>query len=200
MNTRERILNIAIELFNAQGTAAVSTNHIAEAASISPGNLYYHFSNKEEIIRAAFDRLYAEWDEIYVLPEDSTPTLDDLLGLVRANFTMMSGYRFVYRELIALLRRDPELMASYVAIRQRGYDGFQILFAQFASAGVLPASADPAEISRIADLCWLISEFWLTSLEISGQPIDPDRLQHGIDLMMQVLRPRSSDPNRLTEE
>jgi len=50
-STRQAILTTAIELFNEKGTAAVSTNHIAEAMAISPGNLYYHFANKEEIIR-----------------------------------------------------------------------------------------------------------------------------------------------------
>ena len=41
--TKERILSAALRLFNSQGTAGVSTNHIAEAAGLSVGNLYYHF-------------------------------------------------------------------------------------------------------------------------------------------------------------
>ncbi len=42
-STKQAILTTAIDLFNDKGTAAVSTNHIAEAMGISPGNLYYHF-------------------------------------------------------------------------------------------------------------------------------------------------------------
>ena len=56
MPNRERILDAALALFNDSGTARISTNHIAAAAGISPGNLYYHFQNKEEIIRALFER------------------------------------------------------------------------------------------------------------------------------------------------
>ena len=61
MSNRQRIIDAALMLFNDQGTGAVSTNHIADAAGISPGNLYYHFRNKEEIIRVLFERLFAAW-------------------------------------------------------------------------------------------------------------------------------------------
>ena len=59
MNTHDRILDTALRLFNQSGTAAVSTNHIAAALGMSPGNLYYHFRNKEAIIRDLFEQQYA---------------------------------------------------------------------------------------------------------------------------------------------
>ena len=104
MKTRERILATALCLFNESGTAPVSTNHIAEALGISPGNLYYHFRNKEEIIRALFEQQFARWDADYAFPDDRLPNLDDLQQLVRATFVTAWEYRFMYRELIALLR------------------------------------------------------------------------------------------------
>jgi AcrR family transcriptional regulator len=54
MKTKDRIIQAAVELFNAQGEQNVTTNHIAAHLSMSPGNLYYHFRNKEDIIRAIF--------------------------------------------------------------------------------------------------------------------------------------------------
>ena len=50
MKTKERILQTSIELFNRNGVTAITTNHIAKAMDISPGNLYFHYDNKEEII------------------------------------------------------------------------------------------------------------------------------------------------------
>jgi AcrR family transcriptional regulator len=109
MTTPERILATALRLFNDAGTAAVSTNHIADALGMSPGNLYYHFRNKEAIIRALFAQQFDHNDRLYTLPTDRPPTLADLQQLVRATFATSWEYRFIYRELIALLRRDEDL-------------------------------------------------------------------------------------------
>ena len=84
MSNRERIIDSALSLFNARGTGAVSTNHIADAAGISPGNLYYHFNNKEAILRALFERLFTAWDETLQLPTSVTPSLADLDDLIAA--------------------------------------------------------------------------------------------------------------------
>src|SRR5262245_37990036 len=171
MKTRERILAIALHLFNESGTAPVSTNHIADALGISPGNLYYHFRNKEEIIRGLFEQQFTRWDELYTLPGDSMPTLADLEQLVRATFVTAWEYRFIYRELIALLRRDEQLHRRWVDIRARGFAGFRELVDLFVAAGVLRAPDDPAVVTRLAELCWLIAELWLARVEVSGETV-----------------------------
>jgi len=61
--TRDRILDASLELFNAQGERGVSTNHIAAHLGISPGNLYYHFANKQAIVAELFRRYEARIDE-----------------------------------------------------------------------------------------------------------------------------------------
>ena len=56
-DTQTRIVDAAQLLFNEHGTAAVSTNRIAEYCGISKGNLHYHFRTKQEIIRCLFQRM-----------------------------------------------------------------------------------------------------------------------------------------------
>ncbi len=186
-STRDAIVTTALQLFNDDGTAAVSTNHIAGELGISPGNLYYHFRNKEEIIRAIFERRFDEADHLYAFPSDRAPNLEDLHGLVAATFALNWRYRFIFRELAALLRRDMELQRRWITVRARGFDGFRQLLDTFVAVGVLRAPADSAEVTRLAELCWLTSEFWLPSIEIAGQTIDDAQIERGIKLMMHVL-------------
>ena len=189
MSTREKILDTALRLFNKDGTAEVSTNHIAEACGISSGNLYYHFHNKQEIIRELFQRLYAIWDNGLPLPQDRTPMLDDLKTVVETNYQIIWQYRFAYRELVALLRQDAELRQGFLAVRQRGFDGFYKLFSAFVAAGVFRTLDDPQVITELQEVCWLISEFWVTNLEVNGRGVDKAEMQRGVKLMLRVLQP-----------
>lgn len=188
MSTRERILDTALALFNEGGTASASTNHIAAACGISPGNLYYHFRNKEEIIRALFDRMFTIWGQSS-MPADRPLALADLQVIVRNAFALLGEYRFIYRELIALLRRDEYLQRRWSELRERGFSGVRDLFDHFAAAGVLRKPDDPAEMTRLAELVWLVSEFWPASVEMSGLPLDDAQMDHGVALMLQVLQP-----------
>src|SRR3954451_23208441 len=151
MGTKERIVEAAIRLFNERGTA-VSTNHIAEEAGISPGNLYYHFRNKEEIIRAIFGRMMAAWEATFELPPDRAPTLTDVRGMLEETYSVLWEYRFFYREFVALLRRDPELGRSYREVRESGLANTEFLLGTFVTSGILREPEDPDALPGLAKL------------------------------------------------
>jgi AcrR family transcriptional regulator len=201
MNTKERIIEMAIRLFNEQGTGAVSTNHIAAALSISPGNLYYHFRNKEEIIRAILERMIASWELLYAFPAKRAPALADVQQIVTENFLLLWDYRFFYRELSALVQRDPLLKGRYQQIRRERMANLEALFQQFVSApSPSPRSPQtPAFVTNLARLCWLISDYWLPFLEIDGELVMPEVIEQGVTLFLQVLRPYISDAGHALE-
>ncbi|MGD0440402.1 MAG: helix-turn-helix domain-containing protein [Acidimicrobiales bacterium] len=57
-NTRQRILDIALELFNTQGYDATSIRQIAERLGFSKASIYYHFASKQDILMALHYKLH----------------------------------------------------------------------------------------------------------------------------------------------
>lgn len=90
---------------------------------------------------------------LYTLPDDRLPTLADMQHLVRATFAMSWDYRFIYHELIVLLRRDEELQRRWAEVRARGFAGFRALVEQFVAAGVPRVPETPEAVQRLAGLC-----------------------------------------------
>jgi AcrR family transcriptional regulator len=65
MKTKERILLGSLDLFNLDAATEVTTNDIARELKMSPGNLYFHYKNKEQIVRELFKRLAQETSQIW---------------------------------------------------------------------------------------------------------------------------------------
>ncbi|WP_046730873.1 TetR/AcrR family transcriptional regulator [Streptomyces humi] len=56
-NTRQRIQDVALELFAEQGYEKTSLREIAERLDVTKAALYYHFKTKEEILVSVFEDL-----------------------------------------------------------------------------------------------------------------------------------------------
>lgn len=56
--TRQRIMDTAISLFYSDGVSATTLEHIAEAASLTRGAIYWHFKNKTDLVTAIHDQMH----------------------------------------------------------------------------------------------------------------------------------------------
>jgi AcrR family transcriptional regulator len=113
MKTKDRIVQTSIELFNRSGIVAVTTNHIAKELNISPGNLYFHFANKEEIIRQIFRQMAKETYDLWKTKKSNK--LMHPLELIEKNFELFWRYRFFHREMYYLRRKDAQLSKMWKA-------------------------------------------------------------------------------------
>lgn len=62
-DTRQRILDIAVDLFIEQGYAGTSVRDISERLGMTKGSLYYHFASKEEVLNALVAPLLDDLDQ-----------------------------------------------------------------------------------------------------------------------------------------
>jgi len=191
MKTRDKIINFALQLFNDQGTKAVSTNHIAATAGISPGNLYYHFRNKEDIIRAIFEQMDTYGMEQYLLIfNDIQP---GTLEAIEKTFVMIQKfnwrYRFFKRELTALIMNDSLLKENFHQTHRRMLEVVRQSNNAAVAIGTLKPLSD-RDMSLFTEEIWLVALFWLNYLEVGGEEINEETLTRGIDLLRNMLRPR----------
>ena len=157
--TRERILETSLALFNERGEPNVTTNHIADELEISPGNLYYHFRNKEDIVAQVFTRYEARMDQALLVPEGRLPDLEDVWMQLHLVFECMWDYRFLYRDLVDILSRDRKLKAHFARILKRAANSTADVLRGLAQAGILRATAD--EIRATAENVLLVATFWM---------------------------------------
>ncbi|TWC37728.1 TetR family transcriptional regulator [Pseudomonas sp. SJZ079] len=181
LKTRERIIQASLELFNAQGERSVSTNHIAAHLGISPGNLYYHFRNKQAIIAELFVQYEAHVDAFLRRPQDRALTVADKTFYLEALLAAMWHYRFLHRDLEHLLDSDAHLAERYRLFAQRCLQGAQGIYQGFVDAGIL--LMNPAQIEALTLNSWIIMTSWVRFLcTARGGPIElsEEMLRRGI--------------------
>lgn len=164
--THDRILDAALTLFNERGERNVSTNHIAATLSISPGNLYYYFRNKEEIIYQLFQRYAAEVEHSFDVPDERELTWQDKMRYFESILESMWSFRFFHRDLEDILTRHELLRTAYGRFTRRVMDKAQAIYAGMRRAGLI--EANDAQIDALILNTWVIATSWTTFLHVSA--------------------------------
>jgi AcrR family transcriptional regulator len=158
--TRERILEAALSLMNQLGEPHVTTADIADELNISPGNLYYHFRNKDDIIAELYGALEAKIAPLLVVPEGRAPGVEDLWLMLHLLFERMWEYRFFYRDLDEITSRNRRVSQRFAGLTRRGQTTVIELCRGLAAAGTLRASE--REVAALATNVVIVSTYWMS--------------------------------------
>lgn len=175
MKTRDRILQISLRLFNERGERVISTNHIAAELAISPGNLYYHFRNKADIVYELFLAYQQQVDQYLAVPGSRPLMLTDLAWYLEAVFDGLWQYRFFHRDLESLLDADPRLRSGYGDFTGRCLAAINSVFSQLASGGIIMPRPEPLR-SAMALNTWLVITNWMAYLKTAHAAEEPAAL------------------------
>jgi AcrR family transcriptional regulator len=158
--TRERILTQALRLFNDIGEPNVTTSALADEMNISPGNLYYHFRNKDDIVNALFAQFEQEIAPLLEAPTRREIHFEDAWLFLHLLFESIWRYRFVYRDLNDLLSRNRHLETHFGAIIARKTRAARLLCEAMRASGQM--SANDAEITALATNMVVVATWWLS--------------------------------------
>jgi AcrR family transcriptional regulator len=158
--TRERILETSLRLFNDFGEPNVNTTIIAEEMNISPGNLYYHFKNKDDIINSIFQQFDREADRLLTVPGDRRPSVEDAWLFLHLLFELIWKYRFFYRDLNNLLINNRTFEMRFKTLLAQKTKMARWLTDGLAQAGELKGTR--AELEALATNMVVVATYWLS--------------------------------------
>jgi len=157
--TAERILEITLALFNRFGEPNVSTTLISAELNISPGNLYYHYPAKDELINALFDRFEHALNDLLNAGDD-VRNVEDAWFFMHTLFELIWEYRFLYRDLNDLLSKNRRLETHFQSILKNKTRAVKALLDGMRRGGAL--QIDSREMEVTATSMVVVLTYWLS--------------------------------------
>ena len=177
--TAERILEVTLELFNRFGEPNVSTTLISAELGISPGNLYYHYPAKDELINSLFERYEKALGELLGASE-GVRNVEDAWFFLHSLFEIIWEYRFLYRDLNDLLSKNRLLETHFQDVLKHKTRAIRSLLAALSRNWAV--SMDAREMEPSADSMVVVLTYWL-SFEYVRDPrhaLEPDNAQQAL--------------------
>lgn len=193
MKTRDKIVSAALELFNQKGERNITTNHIAAHIEISPGNLYYHFRNKQEIVREIFALYSGELLERFAPIHEQSESLVLLKHYLDSIFTLMWKYRFFYANLPEILQRDEQLHEEYIQVQDKLQGNLKNIMREFVRLELLELEDD--EMLSLTTTLHMMASSWLgyQSAMSLKTDITEEVIHRGMLQMISVLKPKATE-------
>ena len=157
--TAERILEVTLELFNRFGEPNVSTTLISAEMGISPGNLYYHYPAKDELINSLFDCYERALNEI-LNASDNVRDVEDAWFFMHTLFELIWQYRFLYRDLNDLLSKNRRLETHFQFVLKNKTRSVKAMLDSMSRAGAV--RLDSREMEPTATSMVVVLTYWLS--------------------------------------
>lgn len=191
MKTKERILLGALDLFNLDAATEVTTNDLARGLNMSPGNLYFHYKNKEQIIRELFKRLAQETAQIWKPQAKYAKNKErmQMVEFIDSNLQLYWKYRFFHRELYTLRKVDPELSKLWRAHLKKMSRWMIVLHKHWVRSGVMTPIQSKYEMEFLGELLFVASNSFMQFFETVDRSPNQRTIDKARRHIMRMLMP-----------
>lgn len=196
-STRDRIVDVSLDLFNTGSYAKTSMASIAEAAGMSVGNLCYHFPSKRDLVIAQIDRLRDRlWGVVHDARKDG-PVVELFVEIGYRTMRHMWDFRFVLRDRLQygagengmpFLGSEP-VASEHAAEVRRALGVMQ-------EQGLMNSRSEDLDAAAIS--VWMVARYWwdyLSEMEQCTSLTWADQ-ERGFAQILSVLSPHLNDEGR----
>jgi len=115
-NTRQRALDVALELFAEQGYEKTSLREIAERLDVTKAALYYHFASKEALLAGIVDRLVEPADALVAWSQTQPRTTEFRQEYLRRLAELLQGQ---WSRWISFVQQNQPLLRDHTEAGQK---------------------------------------------------------------------------------
>jgi AcrR family transcriptional regulator len=160
--TRERLLDLAAEVFAQEGYAAVSVRDLARRSSLTTGAIYAHFLNKAELLVEAIDARVGT--DVDTARDRTELTFIDYLTDLNRRYPERSDLRALLLEGATAARNDAAVRERLTAVQGERFDSWVAEYEAGQQRGELDAELD---MKAVVLMLWSI-ELGLGVVEALG--------------------------------
>ncbi|BBX06835.1 TetR/AcrR family transcriptional regulator [Mycolicibacterium aichiense] len=167
--SRTRILDAATEIAAERGYEGTSIGAVSAKCGLPASSIYWHFTDKDDLIAAVIERSFNKWMAVWQLPEDLVAVdrlMDVATGTAKA---LMESPDFLRLGLMLALERrpvEPRARAMFVKVREEAFDALS------GSLDRLGIGLTGAQIRELATYAIAGADGLFIAKEIGGDAVD----------------------------
>ena len=165
LKTKDKIVAVAIRMFNESGIQGITSRHIAAEMGISHGNLDYHYHTKEDLILSIYDKMRQEASESYGTRRPNTTSFQHFHRMISELEEFQYRYRFFNLDVLEISRSFPNVSRKIQETLILRKQQTQLLFEEFLNDGYV-SFPDEDVMERILHTIRMVITFWLSQLEV----------------------------------
>jgi AcrR family transcriptional regulator len=189
LNTRSKILDKALEMFNERGIEYVGLRELASVLEMRVSNISYYFPTKDDLVYALSLELGKKNSEVMVAREQLT--MKAFLAMLHQVFHHHVQFRCLLLSVVHLMKQNRHLAAAYKKTQDQRNASLKSNLEVLAGAGYLEVQETDMEflVSGIS----LISRFWISEAAVSFRELSTEKqIRHYLFLITRLLMPYST--------
>lgn len=194
MNTRQKILDRALEMYNERGIEYVGLREIATDLNIRASNITYYFPTKDDLVFDLSQALSRRNSEVIL--DNAEMTMTDFLKMLEKIFENQYEFRGLLRSFVHIMTQNKTVMASYNKTLKNRKDTIGSNFKSLCANGFLKVENEQ-KINFLVSTLSLINRYWISEAAVFGRHLSKSQqIKQNLEMVMDFLEPYATAKGR----